>query len=376
MNSILNYAVTASIRERQIAEKKERDAAEKAADRMRDLQAEIEALELRKAAEEAEAARRTVIDKVKAEMFEQVKEALNRKKEMRDKLKAEELSRKAALQKQLEQEAREKEVLAKKKAEIFASTLKHNEAALAAKKARKEAELEADRRADAEAAERERQKQLQEEAKELARKAREEAEFKVRGAVQKFLDNSDARQEMLMRRAYEEGERREREKELVRARKQAQAQEELARARVQMLEEKQARVAEMIDGEREEFETAKRIQDAWLEQEKAKEEAQAASNAVFLKAVRSQVDEKERRAREERIREREELERARAAHAAEMEHLRALRDAKIEEMKRMGLPGKYQTELARYDPERAAFKKELADRKVEKRGEGASPAKK
>ena len=53
MNAIFNYALTVSIRDRQLAEKKERDAQEAAREKMKDLQIEIDALELQQRKEQA-----------------------------------------------------------------------------------------------------------------------------------------------------------------------------------------------------------------------------------------------------------------------------------------------------------------------------------
>jgi hypothetical protein len=362
MNSLLNYAVTASIRDRQVAEKKQREAEAKYEERMRELQADIEALEQRKLVEQAEMAKKATIDKVKREMMEQLEYALGKKQREREAVKKEEIERKAALQKQLEQEAKEKEKLLAKRAEVLATTIRENERAVEEKKKRKELELALDRKADEEAAELVRQKMLQEAEKERQRKLREEAEFKVRGAVAKFYDDTERRQEMLMRRAFEEGARRERQKELERARKQAEAVEDLRHTRERMMEEKQQRMAELLQDEKAEFEAAQKAKSEWLAIERERDRQKAASNLGFLREVRAQVEEKEVRVKEQRQQEREELEREREANKAEMEYLRGLRDAKLREMVELGLPSKYTTQLLRYDPEVAAFKKELADR--------------
>lgn len=371
MNSILNYAITATIRERQIAEKKEREAAEKAADRMRDLQAEIEALEVRKKAEEAEMAKHAVIDRVKQEMVAQVHEAINRKKAQREAMKQDEIQRKLMLAKQLEADAKAKEQLMKKKQDILNDTIKLNEQAIEAKKQRKLQEIALDRKIDAEAAAIVAAKEAAEAEKERQRKLREEAEFKVRGEISKFYDDTEKREEMLMRRAYEEGERREREKALVRARAQAAAQADLHETRVRILAEKQTRMAEMIDDERAEFERAIRLQEEWLAQEKIKEDTRNAANAAFLKDIRVQVKEKEERLRTMKQHERKELDASRAAVQAELDHLRQVRDRKLEEMKALGLPAKYMAELTSFDPEKAIFKREM-DRPIIQKAENAN----
>ena len=70
-----------------------------------------------------------------------------------------------------------------------------------------------------------------------------------------------------MQRAFEEGARRERQRELERARSQKAALDDLKRTRARMLEEKQEAMAGMIEDEKAEFMLAKQLQDQWLVQE-------------------------------------------------------------------------------------------------------------
>jgi hypothetical protein len=154
-----------------------------------------------------------------------------------------------------------------------------------------------------------------------------------------------------MQRAYEEGARRERARELERARSQAAALDELKSTRSRMLEEKQVAMAGMIEDEKAEFMLAKRLQDQWLSQEEAKEAARNKANYSFLKDVRAQVSDKEERERRAKEVERAELVRSQAEFAARADYLRAIRDRKVAEMKALNLPGSYTTELSRYDPD-------------------------
>lgn len=373
MNSILNYAITVTIRDRQLAEKRDREAAEKAATKMRELLADIEVLEQQRKQEEAEQSKRQRATTYRSEMLSQLDDALHRKRALREQVKKDEADRKAALQAVAEQERREKEEAARKKAAIVSGMLADNEQAIAAKAARRAAELALDRKADAEALERERKLKEIEEEKERQRKIREEAEFKVRGAVQKFYDDREAKEELLMRRAYEEGVRREREKALAQARKQAAVHADLKETQARMLAEKLQRSAEMIHEEKAEFERAIRVREEWLAAEKAKDEERNRANAQFLRDVQGQVGEKEQKRRAERQAERAALEAERAKVQSEYDYLRSLRDKKIEEMRAMGLPAVYQTELAKYDPERAQFKKQLVPDSKSKPG-GSAPA--
>jgi hypothetical protein len=374
MNSILNYAITVSIRDRQLQEKKVREEQEKADERMRELQAELEVLEARKVAETAEAAKKDKLDKVRAEILTQLEYALGRKHREREQLKLDEGKRKAELTRLAEMEAKEKEEAAARRARILHETTVENERAIAAKAARRAAEEEADRKADAEALAIQQQKAAAEAEKERQKKLREEVEFKARAAVQKFYDDTESREAMLARRAFEEGERRERAKELERARKAAAVQKDMQETRERMLAEKQQRVAELVDGERAEFELAQRMQTEWLAAVKAEETNRAAQNARFLAAVRAQVDGKEAAVRAARAKEREELEEERERAAAHIDYLRTLRDRKLQEMIDLGLPAKYQAELLAYDPERAMFKKELSDRVAPRKSDAAAAA--
>ena len=67
--------------------------------------------------------------------------------------------------------------------------------------------------------------------------------------------------------------------------------------------------------------------------------------------MRGQVSEKDSRAQRAKEVDRQELARAQAEYSARSGYLRSIRDAKVAEMKAIGLPGSYTTELARYDPD-------------------------
>lgn len=107
MNAIFNYALTVSIRDRQLAEKKERDAQEAAREKMKDLQIEIDALELQQRKEQALESNRGGRDKFRADVLAQLFEALGRKKAQREKMLAEESLRKAKF---AEEAAKEKKI--------------------------------------------------------------------------------------------------------------------------------------------------------------------------------------------------------------------------------------------------------------------------
>ena len=77
-------------------EKKERDEQEKAREKMRDIQLEIEVLEKQRVKEEIEASKKGGRDQYRADVLSQLHVALNRKKVAREAMMAEEAQRKAA----------------------------------------------------------------------------------------------------------------------------------------------------------------------------------------------------------------------------------------------------------------------------------------
>jgi hypothetical protein len=351
MNSIFNYALTVTIRDRQLREKKERDEQERAREKMRDIQLEIEVLEKQRAKEELEASKKGGRDQYRADVLSQLHVALNRKKVAREAMMAEEAQRKASYAVVLAAEKEKADELLKKKAADLQETLMLNQAAIEQKKARRQQDLDEDAKVDAEALAIDRAKAAAEAEKERLRKLKEEASARDRGSLAKFLDDGEAKMELIMQRAYEEGARRERARELERARQQAAALDDLKLTRARMLEEKQVAMAGMIEDEKAEFMLAKRLQDQWLEQEEAAEAARSKANFSFLKDVRAQVTDKEERERRAKELERAELVRSQAEFAARGGYLRDIRDRKVAEMKALNLPGSYLTELQRYDPD-------------------------
>ena len=290
-------------------------------------------------------------DQYRADVLSQLHVALNRKKVAREAMMAEEAQRKAAYAVVLAQEKEKADELLRKKAADLQETLALNQAAIAQKKAQRQQDQDEDARVDAEALAIDRAKAAAEEEKERLRKLKEEASARDRGSLAKFLDDGEAKLELAMQRAFEEGARRERQRELERARSQAAALDDLKRTRARMLEEKQAAMAGMIEDEKAEFMMAKRLQDQWLEQEEAAEAARSKANFSFLKDVRAQVSDKEERERRAKEVERAELARSQAEFSARADYLRSIRDRKVAEMKALNLPGSYTTELQRYDPD-------------------------
>jgi hypothetical protein len=370
MNAIFNYALTVSIRDRQLAEKKERDAQEAAREKMNDLQIEIDALELQQRKEQALESNRGGRDKFRADVLAQLFEALGRKKAQREKMLAEEAVRKAKFAEEAAKEKIKMEELQAKKAAGLAETMALNREAIALKKARKQAELDLDAKVDAEALEIIRQKEAADSEKERIRAEKEAIANRDRGSLAKFLDDTESKLNLQMQRAYEEGARRERAKELERARKQAEALRDLKATRQRMLEEKQEAMAGMIEDEKMEFEIAQRLQAQWLEEQEREEEARSKSNFQFLKDVKSQISDKIAREKEFKDREREELIKSQADYAKYSEDLRRIRDRKVEEMRALGLPGSYMTELQKYDPDRETAKNSMT---VAKKQEKIAP---
>ena len=208
MNSIFNYALTVTIRDRQLREKKERDEQEKAREKMRDIELEIEVLEKQRAKEDLEASKKGGREQYRADVLSQLHVALNRKKVARDAMLAEEAQRKAGYALVLAAEKEKADELLKKKSADLQETLMLNQAAIEQKKARRQQDLDEDAKVDAEALAIDRAKAAAQAEKERIFAAKQAAAARDVGALGKFLDDGEAKLELAMQRAYEEGARR------------------------------------------------------------------------------------------------------------------------------------------------------------------------
>ena len=151
MNSMLNQAITVAIRDRQVAEKRDARVAEGAAERLRELAAEVENLEAQQKADAALGLKKERLAVVRDELGAQLAEALARKKAARAAIALEEIGRRAGNTGEMAVEAAEKAKKEVKRCAQLADFKADNEAQVELRKARRDAEAAQDAKADAEA---------------------------------------------------------------------------------------------------------------------------------------------------------------------------------------------------------------------------------
>jgi hypothetical protein len=346
MNSMLNQAITVAIRDRQVAEKKELDAAAKAADRLRELSAEVENLEAQQKSDEMLLVKKGKLAVVRDELASQLAEAIARKKAARQAIVAEELKRRAGAEGEVALERAERAKKEAKRLAQLADFKADNEAQIALRKARKEAELELDAKADAEALAVAAMKLAQQEAADKQAAEKERLLHLAATNVSKILDNRSAADEARQRREEELGARRERAKAAAAAAKQHATAIELRAAHYQMAAEKQVAAASMIEEERAEFERASVVQEEWLEAERVADKARAEKNAQLLCDLRSQMEEKAVKAKAARVKAAADEFARVAAIDAELAMRVSMRDKKVKELHSLGVDPRWANKLA------------------------------
>jgi hypothetical protein len=162
------------------------------------------------------------------------------------------------------------------------------------------------------------------------------------------VDNKGAEDELRARRAFQAGQRAERERDAALAARQAAVTADLRAAAVALIAEKQQRLAEEVELDKAEFARARAVQEEWVAAEAASAAARRAADRGHTLALAAQKEETERARRAEVASAGREGAAARAALEAELARLSALRDARVAELRAAGLP--VPGSLAAYDP--------------------------
>ena len=192
MNTMQDYAVTVTIRDRQRKEKQEREAAARAAERLRDLESEVARLDQVTRVHEREAAQRAEAERSAAGVRTQMEERLAAKQRALEDLRrqaaaaAEEMRAAAAAEKARAEAERVR------KAEILAGVVEANAQSIAARQAARAADEAEWRRAQAAQAEMDARRAALDDERERARKARDAQLALLRGDVGKVNDERAA----------------------------------------------------------------------------------------------------------------------------------------------------------------------------------------
>lgn len=350
MNSMVAYAKTVTVRDRQVSEKRERTAKEKEAERLLDLQVEIARLEeVKRVRDREEALRAQRIVKRREVELQMAENEARRKAELeaRQREAAQVVARIHAMEEEDRAAAQDKRA---RESAFRAEVLAANEAAIRTKAERRAAEIAEDRRLEEDQRRRDEEAIAAELDRERERLRKEEEAFKLRGAVQKFHDDSEAVAELAMRRAFEEGQRRAREATERRAVERKRMEEEIKEARDEQIRVRELTRALEIERERAEFDEALRARRSWMDDEKRRREERVARDRAHIREVLTQAETRHETVRLDRTG------RAAAgvetvAHTeAELDRLRAVRERKISELVESGVASRYTVQLARFDP--------------------------
>jgi hypothetical protein len=350
MNSMMEYAKTVTIRDRQVEEKKASRAREKEREKVLDLEVEVSRLEEVKKYLDRDAELRVKRAEARKDIEVQMAEARQRRREEFEE-RQREAARTVARMKEMEEEDRAKEVERRDKKSALRREVKAaNEAAIRGKTERREAAIAEDRALEEEqrlateaaiAAEMEREKE---------RLRREEMFFKLRGAVEKFQDNSEQIAETQMRRAFEAGQRKARHEAEERERKRAEMYAELKRARDEQLKLKEVTRAMEIQKERDEFERNQAARREWMASERRVMEDRRDRDRHHVKAVLQQAEEKLAAVKEARLERRNAGIAGVQATGEEMTKLEYIRERKAKELREAGVDNKYTVQLRRFNP--------------------------
>jgi len=347
MNKMMLYSKVVTVRDAQIMERRMIQAERAHEEKHLDQLMELERLRTLKLYEEREKTRhegqrkgaQVIVDQIKERQVQRMKE-----EEQRD------LER-VFVVKQI-QEVKDDEVKAQEAKEEAAKKLMGevktaNEAAMKIKDGKMVAEkLENMRILKYQKDKLAREEQLEREyAEEQARKVAETD--RLRAMQEKASDKVAEMDALRAKRANESAERVAREKEAVEKKKVDERNAELVYARKLQQQEKERRLAEQAKYERDEFE---RIIEVQMQQEDAEKVKQAEGKKVRMQhceELKQQIAAREEKSLQDRRNALEEGNIVRTDLAAERRKLEAIKERKIAELKKQGVPEKYWSELAR-----------------------------
>eukprot|EP00161_Ancyromonas_sigmoides_P007296 TRINITY_DN185_c0_g2_i1.p2 TRINITY_DN185_c0_g2~~TRINITY_DN185_c0_g2_i1.p2 ORF type:complete len:487 (-),score=327.56 TRINITY_DN185_c0_g2_i1:46-1425(-) len=347
MNSMILYAKTAAIRDRQLAEKAEMKQAELEEERRQDTLMERDrrtALER----EEDKDRRRAAASKSAAQEIEgQIREiAARRTVEERER----EREREAVLRHMKAMEAEETERVQRKREEaerLKAQVKRGNDEQLRLKKERIAREKQEERLIEGY------NERLRIEKDRLAREAEAVARQKERRKMAVFerqeqaINTLAARDELLARRAAEERERQWRENAKKDAARKAAARADLDAARQEQIREKKVKVALQARRDRADFERIRNDQLRQADRDQASRRVHTERKAAIAADLAQQVAEVEEAKRKQYREKFAEGEKLRARQAEEQRELERIKARKVQEIVGLGVPSKYVSELER-----------------------------
>jgi len=347
MNQMMLYSKVVTIRDAQIQEKRYVQQEKEEEERQLDMMMEIERLKALKMYEEREKTKAEDQRRGASVIVEQIKDrqaVRMREEEHRDQERIHILRQIEALKEEEVEQQKAKKVAA---ARLMEEVNEANSAAMRIKEEKMLAEkLEDQKILDYQKAKEKREREEEEE-KIRAAAERELETAKLRAMQEKAADKAAEMDALRAKRAMEAAERVAREKEMQEKKRLEAINAELAVARKQQQAEKERSLAEQAKFERDEFE---RIIEVQMQQESAEKQRQYEEKEMRMQHVeelRLQIAAREEKALQERRDFLEEGNVIRAQIGAERKKLEKVKERKIADLKRAGVPEKYWAELAR-----------------------------
>jgi len=348
MNQFVRYSKCSTIRDAQLEEKKALQRQDEEEEMRLDEVMEDERVRAVELYEQREAQRAVdrkhgkdvIVEQIKArererllqqEILEQEREAMLRQLE---RLKEEDL-----LKAEMKKEAAKK---------LMGEVAESNGQMIRMKELKRQKEIEEDQRIAAYLEEKAaREQSHQDELDRIA--AEKEAEvIKLRQMQEKASDKKSELDALRAKRAMEQYEREWRQKERAAIEKQKMQNKILHEARVQQKKEKERRLEHVAKGEREEFDRIVQVQREAQSVEQEKEAQMKDSRYKHRRDVQEQISKNESKRRQERLDYLEEGRKLRKEIDKEKSHLVEIKDRKIHELRNVGVPEKYLTELMRH----------------------------
>jgi len=347
MNQMMLYSKVVTIRDAQIQEKRQMQAEKEEEERQLDTMMEIERLKALKMYEEREKCRLDDQRRGAAVIIDQIKDrqaARMREEESRDQERAFVLKQIDALKQEEIEQQQQKKLAADR---LMKEVNKANSAAMKIKEEKMLAEkLEEQKIIEYQEAKEQREREIEDEKLRLAAEKEKEV-TRLRAMQEKAQDKASEMDALRAKRAMEANERQARDKERgERARLEA-INRELNEARKQQQSEKERRLGEQAKFERDEFE---RIIEVQMQQEDAERQRQTDERVMrkhHAHELRSQIAAREEKALQDRRDFLEEGNMIRSNIGVERKRLEKIKARKIDELAKVGVPEKYQAELAR-----------------------------
>eukprot|EP00002_Diphylleia_rotans_P015500 TRINITY_DN3003_c0_g2_i7.p1 TRINITY_DN3003_c0_g2~~TRINITY_DN3003_c0_g2_i7.p1 ORF type:complete len:476 (-),score=150.50 TRINITY_DN3003_c0_g2_i7:244-1671(-) len=347
MNSIMQLAKCAAIREAQIEEKRRAILEREEEERRLNEMAEIERLKSLRVYEEREQRKAENLARG-AEVIRQQLEERRQEKARKEEETLNEMERMKLARKKMEEEERLEAKRKMEKAKVMQGEIvRANTEQVIRKFMKTEEERNEDVRIAQYLAEKAQREQQQQEEAERRRAEKEREVARLRALQERARDDVSQRDALRAKRAEEARDREWRERELQKATQKTYATQELFEGLRQQRREKEVKMTRMAQEDAELHRAMNEHTIRSLEEERRKAEQERQRRETFASSVRDQIKEKEFTQRRELQEYLTEGARERAKWEREHERIEELRKQKLREMEEMQVPEKYRVELER-----------------------------